>query len=199
MTYRISFIAASLFALAPFAATAGNLAETVIDPAPTPAPVAATPQLSVWNGFYAGGQIGTGDATDEDNSSLNPDFNIYGVHAGYMYDLGSLVLGAELDYNIVNVDVANELDFSLSHLKLRAGYDAGRFLPYATVGVARFSVDDDLGIDSVTETGFAYGLGVAYAASDKFIIGAEYLRSTIDDDGGDVDLDAFSLRASYKF
>ena len=75
----------------------------------------------------------------------NDDFTgaLYGVHAGYMYDFGRIVAGAEIDWDAtnINVDVPNSADGvdldSVARAKLRLGYDAGRFLPYVTAGYAR--------------------------------------------------------------
>ncbi|MEJ6641443.1 MAG: hypothetical protein QNL58_14150, partial [Octadecabacter sp.] len=53
--------------------------------------------------------------------------------------------------------------------------------------------------------GINYGIGVDYAISDNFVIGAEYLIRDLsgDDPGGTnsatIDLDMISVRAIYKF
>jgi outer membrane immunogenic protein len=199
MTYRNILLSVSLLTLAPFAATAGNLIQPVIAPAPAPVMAAPAPQSGNWDGFYLGGQVGTGKATDDTGDDLSGDFNTYGIHAGYMYDMGTFVLGGELAYSVLDADGDDVgVDVSLANLKFRAGYDAGNFLPYVTAGVAGLYVEDDLG-DSGSDTGVVYGLGVAYAVTDNFILGGEYVRNTFEEDDVKLHFDEFSLRASYKF
>ena len=184
-------------------AMAGGLAEPVETVAP--APVVTQPpvmQVSDWTGFYAGAQLGYGQ-TDVDAPDATPvepddaDGAMYGVHAGYMYDLGSVVLGAELDYDATNIefdDPAVEVD-SVARAKLRVGYDAGDWLPYVTLGAARLTIDD-----SDTDGDFA-GLGVAYRVSDNVLVGGEVLQHQFDDVDTDTDVDATtaSIRASFQF
>jgi outer membrane immunogenic protein len=114
----------------------------VAEPAPMPpvdpgrpAPIAGTD----WTGFYAGAQIEYGDvgvsgaATDDGTGALG------GIFAGYRYDFGSYVIGAELDHNAADIDlpaVGGTLD-SVSRLGVEAGFDAGPALIYGTVGAAR--------------------------------------------------------------
>jgi outer membrane immunogenic protein len=187
-------------------------------------------QSSDWTGFYAGGQFGTLDVdttlpltdflpADEivgegfelgDTIAVEIDGTTYGAHAGYMYDAGSYVLGAEIDFDNVNFDevsatfqgvsfsenVDDETDDSIIRMKFRAGYDAGKFLPYVTVGAARLDSDDE------NTSGTFYGAGVAFLAVDNFLIGGEILKHQFDDvfgSGFDFEATTMSLRASYKF
>ena len=182
---------------------AGGLNEPVMSP-PGAAPIiiaAPAPVRSAdWTGFYAGAQLGYGqlksDAIDEDPQDL-----LYGVHAGYLYDLGNIVVGAELDYDMTEIGFAApavDLD-SVARFKLRAGYDAGAFQPYLTAGVAQASVSGAL--DGTTDGQFA-GLGLDYQLSDSFRVGGEVLAHQFDnlvDSGVDVEATTLTLRASYNF
>jgi outer membrane immunogenic protein len=177
MTTTFKFARTALLA-APFAmaagmTTAGSLAEPVETVAP--APIAAAPVMAStdWTGFYAGGQLGYADVT---GSGVTDDVDgaIYGVHAGYMYDLGSVVLGAEVDYDLSSIDNVNgtaDLD-DILRVKARVGYDAGAFLPYVTGGVVRANTS---GPDLEVEGDF-YGLGVAYKYADNILFGGEVLQ-----------------------
>ena len=180
-------------------AMAGGLAEPVETVAP--APVVTQPpvmQVSDWTGFYAGAQLGYGQV--DADAPIDPDDAdgaLYGVHAGYMYDLGSVVLGAELDYDATNIEFDTpdaELE-SVARAKLRVGYDAGDWLPYVTLGAARATVDGD-----DTDGDFA-GLGVSYRVSDNVLVGGEVLQHQFEDVEPDVDVDATtaSIRASFQF
>ncbi|PJI91627.1 opacity protein-like surface antigen [Yoonia maricola] len=201
---RTSMLAAPL-ALATGMASAGGISEPIAAPAPAPVPVAPPPiDLGTdWTGFYAGGQLGFGrldsGAIEDDD---DPEGALYGVHAGYNYDFGSIVLGGEIDYDLTNIEIDTpEADVeSVARAKLKLGYDAGAFMPYITAGAARVETTDDL--DGDTDGAFA-GLGVSYMMSDAIILGGEVLQHEFEDvadnDGADVDATTLSLRASFKF
>jgi opacity protein-like surface antigen len=201
---RAGMYAAPL-ALAAGMASAGGLSEPVAAPAPAPVAVAPAPVMmgNDWTGFYAGGQIGYGKLdSDSITAPEDPDGTIYGVHAGYNYDLGSIVLGGEIDYDLSDISTttpAVDVD-SVARLKARVGYDAGAFMPYLTAGVAQVQTSGAL--DGDTNGSFA-GLGLSYMMSDTLILGGEVLQHQFEDvadaDGVDIDATTLSLRASFKF
>jgi hypothetical protein len=100
-----------------------------------PAPIAGTD----WTGFYAGGQIEYGDvgvsgaATDDGTGALG------GIFAGYRYDFGSYVIGAELDHQRRRYRPARRWRHARQRHppRLEAGFDAGPALIYGTGGAAR--------------------------------------------------------------
>lgn len=182
---------------------AGGFAEPIATP-PVAAPIiiaAPAPMRSAdWTGFYAGAQLGYGQM-QSDTIDEKPTDLLYGVHAGYLYDLGNIVLGAELDYDMTNIGFAApavDLD-SVARFKLRAGYDAGVIQPYLTAGVAQAMVSGAL--DGTSDGQFA-GLGLDYQLSDNFRVGGEVLAHQFDnlvDSGIDVKATTLTLRASYNF
>ncbi len=186
-------------------ASAGGIAPAVEAPqpvtvAPAPAPVAMG---NDWTGFYAGGQLGYGQLDSASITDSNdPSGAIYGVNAGYNYDLGSIVLGGELDFDLTNIQAdAPDTDIdSVARAKAKLGYDAGLFMPYVTAGVARVQTSGAL--DGETDGSFA-GLGLSYMLSDTVIVGGEVLQHQFEDvaDNAGVYVDAttLSLRASFKF
>lgn len=182
-------------------AFAGGLTEPVLAP-PVAAPViiaAPTRRSADWTGFYAGAQLGYGQLTAD--GIEDADGVTYGVHAGYLYDLGNVVLGGELDYDMTEIGfVAPAVDLnSVARLKLRVGYDAGRFLPYVVAGAARADVSGAL--DGTSDGAFA-GVGVDYQLSDSFRVGGEVLAHQFDDlvsSGINAEATTISLRASYNF
>ncbi len=183
--------------LAAGAANAGGFVAPVVETAPAPVVVAPVVADSNWTGFYAGLQYGQGDAKLEfDGESDSVDFDAYGLHAGYNRDFGQFVLGGELDYNNLDLDEGGSAD--LWRLRGRAGYDAGRFMPYVSLGAARISGDDDL-----SETGVTYGIGADFKVTERFVVGAEYTRQDFKDvadvDNLDLDTDMVQLRASFRF
>ncbi|MCF2872841.1 outer membrane beta-barrel protein [Octadecabacter sp. G9-8] len=183
-------------ALAAGPALAGNIDEPIITPAPAPmaAPVIIDTG-SDWTGFYAGGSLGYADVSDT-TAAFDADGATYGIHGGYDYDFGSFILGGELEFSGFDVeDGANSIS-SVARAKLRAGYDAGAFMPYITAGVAEVDVD---GLD-VTDTGAVYGLGLDYSYNDRVRIGGEILQHEFDDVGGlDVDATTAAVRVSFDF
>ncbi|MBS1303709.1 outer membrane beta-barrel protein [Loktanella sp. SALINAS62] len=176
------------------AASAGGMAEPTMEPAP--APVALAPIVaSDWTGFYGGLHIATGDVDIAGNSV---DADGLGLHAGYRYDLGSYVLGAEVDVTRLDIDTLPD-DGTVARLKGVAGYDAGAFMPYVTAGIASLSIDT--AADDLRDTGSFFGLGATYAASERVDLSVEYLEHQFDDYEtlGDVDASTASVRVSFNF
>lgn len=168
----------------------------------TPEPVIAAPPPPIpvqtggdWSGFYGGIQLGRLDV--DGTGAADGDDTTFGLHAGYDYDFGQFTFGGEIDTDFGDVDLGGAATVdNVARLKLRAGYDLGRTLIYATGGAAR--VDTSLG----GETGEFLGLGVAYQITDQFVLGGELLEHRFDDIAGSgVDADATSLnvRGSFRF
>ena len=181
---------------------AGGLNEA-IQPA-TIAPVAVAPAPvavgSDWSGLYVGGSLGYGQV-EADSFADDTEGALYGIHGGYLYDMGALVLGGELEYELTDIsDSATGIDFdSIARAKVRAGYDAGALLPYATAGFAQAYTSGALDAD---DTGYFAGLGVDYQVTPNLRVGAEVLRHQFDDfNGGGTDIEATtaSLRVGYSF
>ncbi|SDF97349.1 outer membrane protein [Sulfitobacter delicatus] len=178
-------------------ATAGSLQDTTVEapvytPAPTPVATGGD-----WTGFYGGLQVGQTDI-ESDSGALDGDDASYGVHAGYDYDFGTFVLGGELDYDKTDIELgggAANVD-SVARAKLKAGYDFGNTLVYATAGAAQ--ADTSVG----DESGSFAGLGVTYKVTEQYTVGGEVLQHKFDDVGGtgdDLDATTISLRGSMRF
>ncbi|MEO9864303.1 MAG: outer membrane beta-barrel protein [Yoonia sp.] len=196
-TLTTALITAPLAVAGSFA-TAGGLAEPVAAAAPAPVAVAAPVSYgSDWSGAYGGLSLGYGDV-DADGVTGDFEGTTFGGHIGYNYDMGNVVLGAELEAvgtdDFVNDATGLELEQVL-RAKVRAGYDAGAYLPYVTAGVAQATVNGD------EDNGYFYGLGVDYALSDSFTVGGEVLRHEFEDfnGGADITADTVGLRVSYNF
>ncbi|MBR2656006.1 MAG: porin family protein [Loktanella sp.] len=209
---RTAMLAAPL-ALAAGMASAGGLAAPVETVAPTPIAPAPAPVMrgSDWTGFYLGGQLGYGEATIS-AAPEQDDLNgvIGGVHGGYMYDLGALVLGAEVDYDFADIsgstgpDALGDIEIDdILRLKARVGYDAGAFLPYVTGGVVR--ANGSLGGNDIEVDGDFYGAGVAYKFSDSILVGGEVLQHKFyegdleDNKGLGVRATTATARVSFQF
>ncbi len=159
--------------------------------------IGATPVLAEdWTGPYAGFSFGYADADGPDG--IGGSDAAFGPHIGYDFDFGSFVLGGELEYNRLNLDLGEgegSLD-SVSRLKLRGGYDFGSALGYVVVGTARADTSGD------SDTAAVYGIGVAYPVSDRFVISGEALRQDFDIQSrpsGSLDTSVFNLRTTFRF
>ena len=209
-------------AVAAFLAATAAAAGGYVAPIVAVEPVAVAPVAQAtrdWTGFYGGLQFGRVGieggpwcALKPNSSGKLPNFCLldesgkqYGVHLGYLHDFGRFVGGAELSYDKLKVDDIDIWDGSplqtadgdLIRAKLLAGLDAGRFLPYAAVGIAR--ADFDFAGDSGDDTAFGYGAGIKFMASERFLIGAEWMTHEFETITGDADIDTFALSASYRF
>ncbi|ABV93441.1 hypothetical protein Dshi_1699 [Dinoroseobacter shibae DFL 12 = DSM 16493] len=174
---------------------AGSLEDPVVEPVPmAPAPVVVSGRD--WTGGYVGAQIGYGDV-GTNASGVDGDGLIGGLIAGYDYDFGSYVLGAGIDYDIADIDLGPASLEDVLRLKLRAGFEAGPSLIYATGGYARAGTDN-LGSDD----GWFAGAGVEYPLSQNLSLAGEVLYHEFDDfDGSGVDVDATTVQArlAYRF
>lgn len=166
-----------------------------------------------WSGFYIGGNLGYGWATASADltgpggltGSGSEDLNggIFGLQAGYNWQLGQMVVGIETDIQATSqkasqtaacaaatcgVDVTATRDSKLPWFgttRLRLGYAADRWLPYITAGVAYGAHTVDItastatasGSSSSSETraGFTVGGGVEVGLAPNWSAKLEYL------------------------
>jgi opacity protein-like surface antigen len=194
---RIAMLIAAATLATP--ALAGGPTTPIVEPEIVPAPVPVVAPSADWSGFYAGAQLGYADV-DSNGAGLDGTGELGGIHAGYRWDLGTTVLGAEVDWDSANVDLgagADDLD-SVARLKLTAGADLGRTLLYATAGGARASAT--VGGAGLSDNGWFLGAGATYALTDQWTLGGEILSHRFDDfDGTGVDLDATTVTARVGF
>jgi opacity protein-like surface antigen len=154
-----------------------------------------------WSGRYAGGDMGY-VRLDYDPGTTDLEEAqgfLTGLHAGYQRDLGRLVLGAEVEHlwGNVHVDGGDEAEIErMLRGKLRLGYDAGRFLPYGTAGVARaFSAQHS------SWDGSLYGAGIEIRLNERFGTGVEILRHGFEEagPGGAADVTTIAIRGTFRF
>lgn len=171
-----------------------------VDAEPTVAPVyaPATPASVDWSGFYVGAQLGYADV-DSNGGGLDGNGTLGGVHAGYRWDFGQYVAGAELDYDTASIDLGGTtgtLD-DVTRLKLMGGAEFGNSLIYATTGIARANAT--VGGAGLSDNGYFLGAGLDYAVSDSWSVGGELMQHRFSDfDGSGVDLDATTLKAKVS-
>lgn len=181
-----------------------------------------------WTGPYVGLQVGYGwgkndvdfDQVEEqealaiassppsidpfENGSIGMDGVVGGLHAGYNWQMNSLVLGVEGDGELSgmtgDVDIEHDNDPTdvhgvarqdidwLGSLRLRAGFAMDRALFYATGGLAvggvEVKVTTDPSVeskDSETLWGWTVGGGVEYALTDSLTARVEYRYTDLGD------------------
>lgn len=165
------------------------------------APGGYDPQAFRWTGFYAGLQGGYGwgntDAvTSPFGGGLSEAFSystsgwLGGVHAGYTWQSGSLVLGLETDIESSGIEGSGRGTFGGGHLTAidwmgslrgRLGYAAGNTLLYLTGGLAYGDVTLERafggGIATGSTgwtTGWTLGGGIEHAFAHNVSLRLEY-------------------------
>lgn len=197
---KLAATAAAILISAP--AFAGSMAEPTMSAEVYNPPAPNSYQMmdldtATWDGLYVGASTGYNTQSGVDGSGLG-----LGMHAGYNLDMGTMVVGAEVAYSPFGNefdDDAGDMKGSFS-AKVKAGYDAGDFLPYATLGVKRASAD--LAGTTQTGTGVTYGVGVDYRFTDSIILGGELSQakfSDFDGTGTDLSQTAIDAKISFKF
>lgn len=194
--------------LTPMQAFAGG-AVAPVDPAPAPIVPAPAPVGYDWSGFYGGVQLEYGDVTADDAAgapAASGDGVLYGVFGGYRYDLGNVVVGAELDLNLADIDLVDPAGTNIGSLDTvhrlgaEVGYDAGPALLYGTAGVTQASAT--VGGADLQDNGYFFGAGVDYLVTDQIILGAEVLQHEFDDfdsSGLDISATTFGISAAFRF
>jgi opacity protein-like surface antigen len=176
---------------------------------------------SSWDGAYLGASLATASGNDlYDNGSESAEFELegqlFGAFAGYNLSFGNYVAGGEVAFQSGEVNeegFEGEYEYTtLIDLKGRIGTEISSVLAYGILGASlgTFSINeagDPTRDFDQTETALLWGLGVEYAASEQFSIGAEFisrkfefefpLSANLADMTGD--LKSLSLRASYRF
>ncbi|MCK9914535.1 porin family protein [Microbacteriaceae bacterium K1510] len=174
MKNSIRALAAILLASAAGVATAADLSRGG-NPYYAPAPMVYN-----WAGFYVGGNLGYqwGKVT---NSSINPSGVAGGAQAGYNWQNGQLVFGAETDIQISGADdTFAPYKFSnpwFGTLRGRIGYSFNNIMPYVTGGLAYGGVKAESGSlsEDKTQLGWTLGLGAEVGLTPNWSAKVEYL------------------------
>lgn len=155
-----------------------------------------------WTGFYAGGTAGIGFGSfsgSEQYFGTSPIGGLYGFTAGYNYQQGKLIVGAEGDFAFGHVGSAAAPPMGGSSTgvardfftaRARVGYAVvDRAIIYGTGGYAgadiRGSVSSPysnpaLALDqSSIANGWTLGAGVEYAITPHFSLKGEYLYASM--------------------
>lgn len=133
-----------------------------------------------WSGFYAGGNAGYewGNIT---NNGASPYGVLGGLQAGYNWQSGAFVFGAETDIQASDAhDTFAPWKFSnpwFGTLRARAGYAFNNILFYGTAGLAYGDINVDSGglSESHTNLGWTGGVGMEVGFAPNWSAKVEYL------------------------
>jgi outer membrane immunogenic protein len=178
----------------------------------------------IWAGAYVGVHADYGNGELSETSIL--DFKGYaaGLHAGYNFQSGPVVLGVEGDFSFTGIEdeyrtnigsVAVRLSMEtpyLASVRGRLGLALGPMLVYGTGGMAftrlEVKASATAGVDSVSvktavaEQGYTFGGGVEYMLSPRLIGRIEGLRyqfDKVDNSSESYRVDVWRAGLSYKF
>ncbi|MGC0224340.1 outer membrane protein [Pseudooceanicola nitratireducens] len=174
------------------AVSAGNPVAAPADPVITqPAPPVLT--TDDWTGAYIGSALGYGDysigGTSGNGASL-------GGYAGYDYDFGNYVAGAELQYLGNDINIGGTALNQVTRVKARLGYDAGSTLVYGVGGYTNAKSSAGNG------DGYVAGVGMEYRFNNGVSLGAEYLYNEYDNfagSGNDLTGNTIEARLGFRF
>lgn len=192
-------IAFSNQSLAAESATVDPAADTV------PAPAAGATD---WSGAYAGLTFGGGHGWTTDSFAKYDitDGTMTGLFVGYNFQLGALVLGAELAHargtGLMIADAGeDDIIDTVQDLRMRFGHVVGKALIYGSAG--RTNVEMTMnGVSGNDLSGTSLGVGVDYMLNERWFAGLEYTRRSLDEDHPfpfDLNLDMLSLRTGLQF
>ncbi len=192
--------------------------------APAVAPVYVAPVFT-WTGFYGGLNAGYGWGGNPGGVFQGPVGGMFGGTAGYNYQLGQFVIGAEGDFDWAGMRNDNTFGRASSRMSVdsmltaraRAGVALDRALIYLTGGYAGAEVTGsvfDVGngvfqSSSGWRNGGVIGAGLEYAFTNNISAKAEYLYAplssasyfggTADASGSRLDISTIRTGLNYKF
>ncbi len=159
-------------------------ADAVIEEPPAPAVPMEEPPVNTWSGPYAGVSLGyafAGETEDDFDNSIDTDGFLLGGFAGYNYQVGNIVAGAEADIGYSwedgsNAGVTSESGVEGS-LRARLGYVVSpNILLYATAGGAAKDLEISAAGDSDSNTmiGWTAGGGADVMVTERVFGRVEY-------------------------
>jgi outer membrane immunogenic protein len=162
-------------------------ADTVMEEPPAPAAPMEEPPVNTWSGPYAGVTLGYGFGGETEveepgvTTSIDTDGFLAGGFAGYNYQVGNIVAGAEADIGYSGVEGSNAGLTSESgvegSLRARLGYVVSpNILLYATAGGAAkdLEVSDGAVSDNNTMIGWTAGGGADVMVTERVFGRVEY-------------------------
>jgi opacity protein-like surface antigen len=145
--------------------------------------------LSDWAGFYIGINGGGGWANNKFDffnlDNVTATGGIFGGHAGYNWQYGSVVAGVEVDFDGADLKKTdafgvNQKTDELASARARLGYIViPNLLAYGTAGAGWGHTEiatPGVGTDAINQFGWVAGAGLEYKLWGPLIARAEYLH-----------------------
>jgi outer membrane immunogenic protein len=139
-----------------------------------------------WSGFYVGvyGAYGEGASKSDVSLDVHPADPFPGIHAGYLFDFGQVVLGVEGDASLADLDddirsgggqITQDID-SIASVRARIGLPINNTLLFANAGWAWAETEYGYLVlqDQKSISGPTLGAGAQYAFSNRLIGRLEY-------------------------
>lgn len=187
-------IRSSLFAVALCCTTSAFAADMSTRAAPVAAPITSAYN---WTGLYAGIQAGGVWNRSNWSNFAGPEFDtngssaLIGIQGGYNYQWNNVVLGVEGEFSGFIADGKSQCSNAvgtqcrtrqtwLAAARARAGYAFDRVLVYGTGGIAftDYKFEQTVAFSQSwgggNRVGWTAGLGLEYALTDYWSIGAEW-------------------------
>jgi outer membrane immunogenic protein len=206
-------VAAALGLMAFLGTVPAFAADAVMEEPPAPAAPMEEPPVNTWSGPYAGVTLGYGFAgtTDVETSGneIDTDGFLAGGFAGYNYQVGNIVAGAEADIGYSWEDGSNAGLTSESglegSLRARLGYVVSpSILLYATAGGAAKDLEVSGGgvSDNNTMLGWTAGAGADIMVTERVFGRVEYRYTDFGSDtfataGGPAEVNDTSNRVTF--
>ncbi len=164
-----------------------------------------------WAGNYAGLSLTSNNGAtpahfDGDDYKLGKN-GVAGAFVGKRWDVGSAVMGAELDISGsgLQADLLNNGDtYSMGTFvdsKVSVGVPLGKALLYGFAGLSASTVNGDG--EKYSAWGTNMGVGVDYMVTDKMSVGAEVMRRSFKNsygsNGSSDGSTAVSVRVAFHF
>lgn len=191
-----------------------------------PAPAYNAVPVFTWSGFYAGLNVGYGWSAGT-SQYYDPAFGVSGgsrkggfiggAQAGYNYQLGMFVIGAETDIQYAavgnkgssygNTYYPGDSDGYFGTIRARAGVAFDRALIFGTAGFAygdiggNKALDSELGFhrENSNNWGWTLGGGIEYAVTDNFTAKVEGLYVNLDTKDNYSQADRINVRRDTEF
>ena len=190
-------------------------ADAVMEPPPAPAVPMEEPPVNTWSGPYAGVTLGYGFSGETEaeavagSNTIGTDGFLLGGFAGYNYQVGNMVAGAEADIGYSweegeNAGLTSESGVEGS-LRARLGYVVSpNILLYATAGGAAKDLELSGGgfSDNNTMLGWTAGAGADVMVTENIFGRVEYRYTDFGSDtfttaGGSADVDDKDHRVTF--
>jgi outer membrane immunogenic protein len=136
-----------------------------------------------WAGFYLGvyGAYGEGTSESDVAPDAHPSDPFPGIHAGYLFDLGNVIVGLEGDASLSDLDddlpsgLTQDFD-NIASVRARIGLPVDSTLLFANVGWAWADTEYGYLVEKEQKviSGPTVGVGAQYAFSNNFIARLEY-------------------------